>query len=35
MNARFDALHRLMIQVSGGVLIGVVGTVVSVLATRG
>jgi hypothetical protein len=35
MNARFDALHRLMIQVSGGLLIGVVGTVVSVLATRG
>jgi hypothetical protein len=35
MNARFDALHRLMIQVSGGLLIGVVGAVVSVLATRG
>jgi hypothetical protein len=34
MTARFDALHRLMIQLSGGMLIAVVATLVSVIATR-
>ena len=34
MNRRFDALQRLMIQTSGGMLIVVVGTLVSVLVTR-
>jgi len=34
MIARFDALHRLMIQLSGGLLITVIATLVSVIATR-
>jgi len=34
MNARFDALHRLMIQFSGGMFIAVVATLVSVVLTR-
>jgi hypothetical protein len=34
MNARFDALHRLMIQLSGGMFIAVVATLVSVVLTR-
>ena len=33
MNARFDGLHRTMIQVGGGAIVAVLATLVSVLAT--
>jgi hypothetical protein len=34
MNTRFDALHGLMIQLTVGMLIAVVATLVSVVVTR-
>ena len=34
VDARFDALHRLIVQASGGMLIAVLATILSVLATR-
>jgi hypothetical protein len=33
-NGRFDDLHRLIVQASGGMLIAVLATILSVLATR-
>jgi hypothetical protein len=34
VNVRFDTLHRLIVQVSGAMIIAVIATLVSVLATR-
>jgi hypothetical protein len=34
MNGRFDALHRLIVQASGGLMIAVVATLLSVVVTR-
>ena len=34
VNARFDALHRLIVQSSGGLMIAVLATLVSVVVTR-
>ena len=34
VNSRFDALHRLIVQTSGGMIIAVLATLVSVLVTR-
>ena len=34
VNARFDALHRLIVQTSGGLMIAVLATLLSVLVTR-
>ena len=34
VNARFDALHRLIVQASGGLMIAVLATLLSVLVTR-
>jgi hypothetical protein len=34
MNVRFDGLQRMMIQIAGGTIVAVLGTLASVIATR-